>query len=159
MLRKFDKSLPEDFAQSLSSVLSELHARTLFVRDLWFKRHLSVVDEFSAEQIRDRYVSWGLDPAKVTHVTNGQPDYSQGRVDRVVREKRNRFGFFGQLVDNKGAWVLLRAVQQLRSEGFKDFVVEINGDNMQYGSAERRAEWRHFSPRKPNCRLRSVYLF
>ena len=59
-------------------------------------------------------------------------------------KKRNRFGFFGQLVDNKGAWVLLRAVQQLRSEGFKDFVVEINGDNMQYGSAERRAELEAF---------------
>jgi glycosyltransferase involved in cell wall biosynthesis len=34
----------------------------------------------------------------------------------------------------------LQAVQQLRTEGFKDFVIEINGDNLQYASAARRAE-------------------
>jgi glycosyltransferase involved in cell wall biosynthesis len=113
---------------------------------MWFKRHLSVVDEFTVPSkfMIDRFASWGLDPAKITHVTNGQPDYSKGHVNGAVREKRNRFGFFGQLVDNKGAWVLLRAVQQLRAEGFKDFVVEINGDNMQYASAERRAELEAF---------------
>jgi glycosyltransferase involved in cell wall biosynthesis len=92
----------------------------------------------------ERYVSWGLDPAKITHVTNGQPDYTHGRIAFNTREKRNRFGFFGQLVDNKGVWVLLRAVQQLRAEGFKDFVIEINGDNLQYASAARRAEFEAF---------------
>jgi glycosyltransferase involved in cell wall biosynthesis len=44
------------------------------------------------------------------------------------------------LVDSKGVWVLLQAVQQLRAEGFRDFVVEINGDNLQYASERRRAE-------------------
>jgi glycosyltransferase involved in cell wall biosynthesis len=93
----------------------------------------------------DRYVSWGLDPGKVFHVTNGQPDYSAGRLSAPSsRARRNRFGFFGQLVDNKGVWVILQAVQQLRSEGFKDFVVELNGDNLRYASAERRAEFEAF---------------
>ena len=35
---------------------------------------------------------------------------------------------------------MLRAVQQLRAEGFTDFVVELNGDNLKYASAARRAE-------------------
>jgi len=93
----------------------------------------------------ERYVSWGLDPGKVCHVTNGQPDYSGGRViAHSPRERRNRFGFFGQLVDNKGVWVILEAVQRLRAEGFKDFIVEINGDNLQYASSRRRAEFEAF---------------
>jgi len=53
---------------------------------------------------------------------------------------RNRFGFFGQLVDVKGVHVLLRAVEQLRNEGFTDFTVELNGDNLRYASPEIRAE-------------------
>jgi glycosyltransferase involved in cell wall biosynthesis len=109
---------------------------------MWFKRHLSVVDEFTVPSrfMIERYASWGLNPAKITHVTNGQPDYSRGRLAPNTRQRHNRFGFFGQLVDNKGVWVILQAVEQLRAEGFKDFVIEINGDNLQYASAARRAE-------------------
>ncbi len=147
MLRKYDKSLCTQASPiRCHQCFPDLQPEHFFVRDMWVKRHLSVVDEFTVPSrfMVDRYVSWGLDPARITYVTNGQPDYSRGRIDRTVREKRNRFGFFGQLVDNKGAWVLLRAVQQLRAEGFKDFVVEINGDNMQYATTERRAELEAF---------------
>ena len=37
---------------------------------------------------------------------------------------RNRFGFFGQLNDNKGPHILLRAVNLLRADGFSRFHVE-----------------------------------
>jgi glycosyltransferase involved in cell wall biosynthesis len=113
---------------------------------MWFKRHLSAVDVFTVPSrfMIERYASWGLDPGRIVHITNGQPDYSEGRTTLIPRDKRNRFGFFGQLVDNKGVWVILQAVQQLRSEGFRDFVVEINGDNLQYASADRRAEFEAF---------------
>jgi glycosyltransferase involved in cell wall biosynthesis len=113
---------------------------------MWFKRHLSAVDVFTVPSrfMIERYASWGLDPARIVHVTNGQPDYSGGRIAPSPRAKRNRFGFFGQLVDNKGVWVILQAVQQLRAEGFEDFVIEINGDNLQFASAARRAEFEAF---------------
>lgn len=116
------------------------------MREMWFKKHLSVVDAFTVPSrfMIERYVSWGLDPAKITHVTNGQPDYNKGRVPIDKREKRNRFGFFGQLVDNKGVWVILQAVNELRASGFTDFRVEINGDNLQYASPERRKEIEEF---------------
>jgi glycosyltransferase involved in cell wall biosynthesis len=94
----------------------------------------------------DRYVAWGLPREKMVHVTNGQPDYSAGTkpLDGPKPKSRNRFGFFGQLVDNKGVWVILEAVQKLRAEGFTDFTVEINGDNLKYASEYRRNQFEAF---------------
>jgi glycosyltransferase involved in cell wall biosynthesis len=89
----------------------------------------------------EQFVDWGIDRGKITNVTNGQRDYNtaQPSID-TARPKRNRFGFFGQLVDNKGVLVILKAVQILRGRGFVDFSVEINGDNLQYASEACRAE-------------------
>ena len=143
MLRRFDNSL----CTSSSPVrcyqcFPDRQPESFFVRQMWFKKHLAAVDAFTVPShfMIQRYVSWGLDPQKLRHVINGQPDYSGGKLQRDGREKRNRFGFFGQFVDNKGVWVLLEAVQQLRAEGFNDFVVELNGDNLQYASEARRNE-------------------
>ena len=55
-------------------------------------------------------------------------------------ERRNRFGFFAQLVDAKGLHVLLEAVTLLRAGGFTDFAVEINGDNIHFATPKRREE-------------------
>jgi glycosyltransferase involved in cell wall biosynthesis len=143
MLRRFDNSLCTRASPvRCHQCFPDREPESFFVREMWFKKHLAAVDAFTVPSrfMIERYVSWGLDPSKITHVTNGQPDYSKGRVQIDTRAKRNRFGFFGQLVDNKGVWLLLRAVQQLRADGFKDFAVELNGDNLRYASEERRAE-------------------
>jgi glycosyltransferase involved in cell wall biosynthesis len=147
MLRKFDKTLCTRASPvRCHQCFPDLQPEHFFTRDMWFKRHLSAVDVFTVPSrfMIERYASWGLDAAKIVHVTNGQPDYSEGRAMLGARAKHNRFGFFGQLVDNKGVWVILQAVQLLRGEGFADFVVEINGDNLQYASADRRAEFEAF---------------
>ena len=47
---------------------------------------------------------------------------------------KNRFGFFGQMVDIKGIQIILRAVAILREQGFTNFKVELNGDNLRYGT-------------------------
>ena len=52
------------------------------------------------------------------------------------------------MVDNKGVWVVLQAVEHLRAEGFTDFVVEINGDNLRYASEKRRNEFEAFMERE-----------
>jgi len=88
----------------------------------------------------EHFVRWGIDRTKIVHVTNGQRDYSGGQPLVDNREKRNRFGFFGQLIDAKGVQLILRAVRQLRAEGFVDFVVEINGDNLRYATEAYRKE-------------------
>ncbi len=114
-----------------------------FLRELWFKRHMEAVDIFTTPSrfMIDYFVRWGLDREKIAYVTNGQRDYNATKplID-APRAKHNRFGFFGQMVDNKGVLVLLKAVEILRGQGFTGFSVEINGDNLQYASAPRRDE-------------------
>jgi glycosyltransferase involved in cell wall biosynthesis len=118
-----------------------------FMREMWVKRHLECADVFTTPSrfMIEHYVNWGIDRERIAHVTNGQRDYraSSKHIDKP-RPVRNRFGFFGQLVDNKGVWVILRAVDLLRQEGFTDFTVEINGDNLQYASENRRNEIQAF---------------
>jgi glycosyltransferase involved in cell wall biosynthesis len=129
---------------------------------MWFKKHLSVVDVFTVPSrfMIQHYISWGLDASKIIHVANGQPDYSNGRVPIEEKPvKRNRFGFFGQLVDNKGVWLLLEAVEQLRSEGFTDFTVELNGDNLQYASERRRAEIEAFRSKENELPIGEKIVF
>jgi len=147
MLRKFDRTLCTKASPvRCHQCFPEREPEHFFTREMWFKRHLSAVDVFTVPSrfMIDRYAAWGLDPNKIVHVTNGQPDYSGGRVPTSARAKHNRFGFFGQLVDNKGVWVILQAVQELRAEGFTEFAIEINGDNLQYASPERRKEFETF---------------
>jgi glycosyltransferase involved in cell wall biosynthesis len=48
------------------------------------------------------------------------------------------------LVDAKGVHVILEAVAILRGEGFTDFLVEINGDNIHFASKDRRVEIESF---------------
>ena len=117
-----------------------------FMRELWVKRHLQSVDVFTTPSrfMVDLYADWGVDPTRIVHVTNGQGDNRIGRLPDRPRDRRNRFGFFGQMVDNKGVWVILQAVSLLRAEGFTDFTVELNGDNLRYASEARRQEIEDF---------------
>jgi glycosyltransferase involved in cell wall biosynthesis len=73
-------------------------------------------------------------------VTNGQRSYAPKPLPPPPAGPRNRFGFFGQMVDAKGVHILLRAVSALRAQGFTDFVVEFNGENLRYASAPIREE-------------------
>jgi glycosyltransferase involved in cell wall biosynthesis len=149
MLRKTDQSL----CTKASSIrchqcLPDYGPEHYFVRETWMKRHLESVDVFTVPSafMIDRFVEWGLPRERFAHVTNGQPDYSLGSssVDSGTPSRRNRFGFFGQLVDNKGVWVVLDAIQKLRSEGFTDFTFEINGDNLGAASEKRRQQFEAF---------------
>jgi glycosyltransferase involved in cell wall biosynthesis len=117
-----------------------------FMREMWVKQHLRAVDLFTTPSrfMIDIFARWGVDQARLTHVTNGQGDGRVRRPKERDRETRNRFGFFGQMVDNKGVWVILQAVAKLRAEGFTDFAVELNGDNLQYASEFRRKEIEDF---------------
>ena len=117
-----------------------------FMKDLWVKRCFEAVDIFTTPSafMIDTFAQWGIDRARLVHVTNGQQDYGADHRRPAVNERRNRFGFFGQMVDNKGVHVILEAVELLRAEGFTDFAVEMNGDNLRYASDERRAAIEQF---------------
>jgi glycosyltransferase involved in cell wall biosynthesis len=143
MVRKTDRSL----CNRASSVrchqcFPERRPEEFFMREMWVKRHLACVDVFTTPSkfMIEHYVDWGLDREAIVHVANGQVNYAGGFKDRGDDARRNRFGFFGQFVDNKGLHVLIEAAGLLRDEGFVDFTIEVNGDNLRFASEARRRE-------------------
>lgn len=148
MLRRNDKSLcTRASSVRCSQCFPDISPEQFFIRELWMKSHLNCVDAFTTPSkfMIEHYTNWGLDGDKITHVVNGQPNYAKERAGLPkVRTVHNRFGFFGQMVDNKGIHIILKAVQYLRAEGFTDFRVEINGDNLKYASEARRREIEEF---------------
>lgn len=151
MVRRTDHSLCTRASQvRCHQCFKEFPPEQFFLREMWFKKHLEAVDTFTVPSrfMIDHFVTWGIAPARLFHVPNGQPDYAAGRFLPPAAGRHNRFGFFGQFVDAKGLNVILSAVEILRSEGFTDFVVEINGDNLRYGSESWRAEVQAFLDRE-----------
>ena len=120
------------------------------LRKMWFMRHLQEVDVFTCPSsfMIDRYVAWGLDAGKIRHVPNGLADCTGGSMPPAFDGPKNRFGFFGQMVDIKGIQIILRAVAILREQGFTNFKVELNGDNLRYGYAGARKGNRRFLRRR-----------
>jgi glycosyltransferase involved in cell wall biosynthesis len=151
MVRRTDKSLcSEASSVRCHQCFPDLTPEFFFLREMWLKKHLEAVDVFTVPSrfMIDHYARWGIDPDRVHHIPNGQVDHSGGEIPVTTRERRNRFGFFGQMVDNKGVHVILEAVEYLRAAGFADFVVEINGDNLRYASEARRNEIEAFLARE-----------
>ena len=147
MLRRNDGTLcTRASAVRCNQCFPDQNPEHFFVREMWVKKHLAAADVFTTPSrfMIEHYVNWGLPREKIIHITNGQRDYSKGARRPEMRERRNRFGFFGQLVDVKGVWLLLEAVQILRAEGFNHIALEINGDNLNYASMTRRAEFEAF---------------
>jgi glycosyltransferase involved in cell wall biosynthesis len=141
MVRKSDRSLcSEASSVRCHQCFPDLSPEFFFMRELWMKKHLEVVDVFTTPSrfMIEHYKKWGIDADRIRHIPNGQADYSAGIALQQKRTPRNRFGFFGQFVDNKGVHVILEAVEHLRASGFIDFVVELNGDNLRFASEERR---------------------
>jgi glycosyltransferase involved in cell wall biosynthesis len=94
---------------------------------------------FPSDFVSRRYQDWGLKPEKCHVVPNGQV-HPAPSADRSRHSHRvNRFGFFGQLLDNKGVDVILDAVLLLaREDRLPACGVEIaiNGGNRHYASKE-----------------------
>jgi glycosyltransferase involved in cell wall biosynthesis len=141
--------------QSLCSQASSVRCHQCFphlppehfsLRKMWFMRHLQEVDVFTCPSsfMIDRYVAWGLDAGKIHHVPNGLADCTSGSPLPAVDGPKNRFGFFGQMVDIKGIQIILRAVAILREQGFTNFKVELNGDNLRLGTPALAKEIEEF---------------
>jgi glycosyltransferase involved in cell wall biosynthesis len=121
--------------------LPERPPEHFFMRAAWMQTHLRHVDIFTtpSRYMIEHFVTWGLPRGKFVPVPNGTAPPPAPPATQAVPGARNRFGFFGQLVDAKGLHVLLDAVTNLRAEGFADFTVEINGGNLHFASDLRRA--------------------
>ena len=151
MMRRTDRSLCTHASPvRCHQCFPEVPPEQFFIRERWMKKNMEAVDIFTTPSrfmIR-QYTDWGIDPGKIVQVANVQRNRGGSRSRSETHGRRNRFGFFGQLVDAKGVHILLEAVERLRSTGFTDFTVEINGDNLRYASEERRKEIKEFLERE-----------
>lgn len=114
--------------------------------DFWLRKHryqsyFRLVDQFvsPSEFLRNRYIDWGIDPARIVVIENGQPS-GKSLAPRPLRagETRNRFGFFGQINPYKGVSVLLEGLASLRRSQRRDILLEIHGANLENQSAAFR---------------------
>ncbi|MCW5717089.1 MAG: glycosyltransferase family 4 protein [Bauldia sp.] len=148
MVRTFDRSLCATASAVRCHQCFPNHSpETFFMRENWLKVHFGAVDRFTVPSafMIDFYARWGIPRQKLEHVTNGQRlPTPEPEAEPVAPGPRKRFGFFGQLVDNKGVQVIFEAVTRLRMAGFTDFVVEINGDNLVYATPEFRKRFEDF---------------
>jgi glycosyltransferase involved in cell wall biosynthesis len=145
MVRKTDRSLCERPSQVRCHQCFPDHPPEDFLaRKMWFQAHLAHVDVFTCPSrfMIEPFVEWGIPREKIFLVTNGQ--MLRGHAQPPAPGPKNRFGFFGQLVDDKGLHMLLRAVRLLRGDGFTRFSLDINGDNIKYASAPVRKEIEDF---------------
>lgn len=164
MLRKHDGSLCTHASPvRCHQCFPEVPPEQFFIRERWLKKHFEAVDAFTTPSrfMIKHYADWGIPAQRIVHVGNAQRNRGAGQehgqpaapapsaanppADDV---SRNRFGFFGQMVDAKGLHVLLRAVEYLWAEGFHDFTVEINGDNLRYATDACRKEIEEFRARE-----------
>ena len=143
MVRRTDRSLcARSSPTRCHQCLPARPADEFVLRKLWLERHFRHVDAFTTPShfMIEPYLAWGVPADKISRVTNGQ----RSRVVRPVAVPpagpRARFGFFGQLHDDKGVSVLLRAVSHLRDSGFTDFRLDLNGGGLRHASEALRAE-------------------
>jgi glycosyltransferase involved in cell wall biosynthesis len=90
-----------------------------------------------SEFLRQRYISWGIDPGKIITIENLH------LFDRAVparplapNERRRVFGFFGQINPYKGFEVLLDAVGRLPHQLKSEIVIRANGANLEMQSEQ-----------------------
>ena len=99
---------------AVTNVSPGIPAQLFFMRERFIRSQLALVDRFIApsRSLMDQYLRWGLPPEKVLF-----EDYGRLPIERVEVpvEKRppNRFAFFGQFTEFKGADLLLKAMSIL----------------------------------------------
>jgi glycosyltransferase involved in cell wall biosynthesis len=153
MVRRTDRTLCERASPVRCHQCFPDTAPEIFrLREDWVKHAFSVFDAFVAptDFVRRRYAAWGLPAEKIHVVSNAQQDYS-GTDYRVpvpaadaLARVPNRFGFFGQLVDNKGLGVVFDALEAYDKRHAEEIVLEINGANLHYASEGFRTRFKEF---------------
>ena len=147
MVRKHNNELCEYASPNRCYRCFPEHSPQQFkMREQFLKTHLELVDRFISPSyfLAKRFIDWGLPEAKMSILENGRQIY-QAAPHRQLEpgEKRNHFGFFGQINPYKGALLILEAVENLIENDFTDFHVDLFG-NIASGFPEFEAEFTDF---------------
>lgn len=107
-------------------------------RNLFLMAHLDLVDGFVIPSLfaLERHAAWGLPRDRLYHLPNIAPDPLPATASE--QRRRDRFGYFGNLLPHKGLAVLLRACLVLKRAGH-GFTLAIHGDD-QHMPEKYRAE-------------------
>jgi glycosyltransferase involved in cell wall biosynthesis len=101
-----------------------------FLRETYAKRFLALVDHFIAPSrfLAERYIAWGLDPARISVIENITAP-GPANPQPAVTTPRLRVGFFGQISWLKGIQVLLDAAALLEADNNTAVQFDIHGDD------------------------------
>jgi glycosyltransferase involved in cell wall biosynthesis len=92
----------------------EISPQTFYMRKRFIQSQFDLVDLFVAPSrfLLERYVDWGIPREKIVAEEYGRTP-PPGIAADGARDRRNRFGYFGQLTPFKGVQVVLEAVAEL----------------------------------------------
>jgi glycosyltransferase involved in cell wall biosynthesis len=158
MVRRSDKTLCQrSSALRCHQCFPDISPEMFQLREDWVKHAFRVFDAFIAptDFVRRRYMDWGLPANKLHVVTNAQQDYStfDARVPYqrlATSSQRNRFGFFGQLVDVKGLQVVFDALELYAKTHTQPLTLDINGANLNYASSAFKERFERFMTNAPD---------
>jgi glycosyltransferase involved in cell wall biosynthesis len=107
-------------------------------RYLFLTAHLDLVDGFIAPSLfaLQRHAAWGLPHDKLYHLPNIAP--ASQPPEPVEDRRRDRLGYFGNLLPHKGLAVLLRACLALQRAGHR-FSLAVHGDDQHMPEPYRAA--------------------
>lgn len=109
----------------------EKSAEDFWLRKRYLQKHFALVDHFisPSEFLRQRYISWGIDPDRISVIENGQPSSNASVVSNKT-SRVTKIGYFGQVNKYKGLDVLLRAAALLPDDARTSLQLEIHGANL-----------------------------
>jgi glycosyltransferase involved in cell wall biosynthesis len=127
-------------ADTCHGCFPEIHQSRFVLRQRHLLRHLGLIDGFITPSrfARDRFMAFGLPPARIEHIPNARPAVQSAAA--APREgARNRFGLFGNLAPHKGVRVAIQAAKHLIEQGDVDFELQLHG-SLRHQTADFRDE-------------------
>ncbi|MGU3495975.1 glycosyltransferase family 4 protein [Xanthobacteraceae bacterium A53D] len=106
----------------------DIPADRFLLREHHLKTHFVYIDQFVSPSrfLKERYVKWGIDPAKIEVIANGRPLSTPAAFRTPHEGRRSSFGYFGNINPWKGMRVLLDAARRLIGSGL-DFELRVHG--------------------------------
>jgi len=133
-LRLCARETPEDCHRCFNHISQE----NFWLRKRFIQSYFELIDHFvtPSEFLRQRYIEWGIKEDRITMIENGQATPERIAPRQLKdKERRSRFGYFGQINPYKGIDVLLEAVTILPAKVRSNITIEVNGANLELQEA------------------------
>jgi glycosyltransferase involved in cell wall biosynthesis len=114
----------------------KIPVQSFFLRERFIKSAFELIDMFIApsDQLRRRYIEWGMPPEKIRHEPNGRVLVTP-LPEPPDAGRRRRIGFIGQFTKFKGIDILLEAMKILEREN-AGVQLLLHGANLEFQPAD-----------------------